>query len=165
MEDVWKPFALVFTSEIGDDLKAILSVSSAIIPDAVSNDMVMGAFNKTGADEIPFPEKIVIPDSMLVFPKVASFGFERISYFGITGASDQIVERIEEVFVSALVEVIQSFSKPLGLCLLAFWIAQFSHLSQVGPSMAFVQDFYPVMGFKGDFVTVPYFGTCAIECV
>ena len=87
MEYVWKPFAFVFTSKIDDDLKAILSVCSAIISDSVSNDMIVGTFDKAGADGIPFPEKMVIPNPILIFPKVASFGFERISYFGIITAS------------------------------------------------------------------------------
>ena len=158
LEYVWEPFALVFTSEIGDDLKAILSISSAIIPDSVSNDMIVGTFDKTGADGIAFQEEVVIVDSMLVFPKVASFGFERIPYFEIPGTPYEVIEGIEEPFVLTLIEIIHTLFNPLGLFLLAVWIAQFGHLSQVGPSMSFVQDFYSFIGIKGHFVSVPDLG-------
>ena len=57
--------------------------------------MVMSAFNKTGTDGIAFQEKVVKLDSMLVFPKVASFGFERIPYFGIAGTPDEVIEGID----------------------------------------------------------------------
>ena len=61
--------------------------------------MVMSTFNKTGTDGIAFQEKVVILDSMLDFPKVVSFGFERIPYFGILGPPDEVIEGIEEPFV------------------------------------------------------------------
>ena len=158
MEYIWKPFALVITSEIYDDLKAILSISSAIISDSVSNDMIVGTFDKTGADGIAFQEKVVILDSMLVFSKVASFGFERIPYFGITGTPDEVIEGIEEPFVLTLIEIIHTLFNPLGLFFLAVWIAPFGHLSQVGPSMSFVQNFYSFIVVKSHFVAIPDFG-------
>ena len=102
----------------------------------------MSAFNKTGTDGIAFHEKDVILDSMLDFPKVASFGFKRIPYFGIAGTPDEVIEGIEEPFVLTLIEIIHTFLDSLGLFLLAVWIAQFGHLSQVGSSMSFVQDFH-----------------------
>ena len=111
MEYIWKPFVLVITSEIDDDLKVILSVSSPIILDTVSNHMGMSAFNKPGTDGIAFQEKIVILDAMLVFPKVASFGFERIPYFGISGTPDEVIEGIEEPFILTLKEIIHTFFK------------------------------------------------------
>ena len=121
--------------------------------------MVMSAFNKTGTDGIVFQEKVVILDSMLVFSKVASFGFERIPYFGIVGTPDEVIEGIEEPFVLTLIEIIHTYFNPLGLFLLAVWIAQFGPLSQVGPSTSFVQeDFYSFIGVKGHFVAIPDFG-------